>query len=375
MSAPKPGGHLPVIAVVALLALFVALPHDGSAQEPPWDIFTGNGLIDDLPVADGTVVEAWIRDVPVASTKTFGSQYQIYIEQPPGEFFNGQFIKFKLDGYEIDRQHGWDACTQAKVALYAYTDPQSGGHRKPDPDPDAVHAVRELQARRAELERERLKMSTNLEHQVANEIANVTSQWERAIKELRAEVERELQQIKRKFELERMQIPLGSGREALVRKLDLAIESVVQEKWADFESQSRLKRQYLRDDIIEIELTKDHELNEVYQRIYQVQDELHELMRETGVLFNFAPYTGSPDDFVDSCSAAPLNREERSPSPESPSPEIPSPGESGRSRGFFTNSISTDTNAFDRALDPTALAIIGILITFAATAVQLVRGN
>ncbi len=370
MRASKLGGHLPVIAVVFLLALFVALPLDASAQQPPWDIFTGNGLLDDLPVADGTVVEAWIRDVPVASTKTFGSQYQIYIEQPPGEFFAGQFLKFTVDGYEVDRQHEWEACTQAKVALNAYTTPQRGDDR--NPDPGAVQAVRELQARRAALERERFEMPAGVQHQVEIEIANLTNQWEQAIEELRAETGREIQQIKRKFELERGRVPFGPDRQTMLRELDLELESMVEEKWDDFESQSQLKRQYLRDDIIEIEQANDFELKDVHQRISQVENELRERMQENGVLFNYFQYTG---DSQDQCPSPPGNWEDNGPGPESPSPENPSPEESGRSRGFFINSISADTNALNRTLDPTTLAVIGILITLAATAVQLVKGN
>ena len=58
-----------------------------------------------------------------------------------------------------------------------------------------------------------------------------------------------------------------------------------------------------------------------------------------------------------------------------PTPEIPSPDEPGRNRGFFFNSISADPNGLNRALDPTMLAVIGILITLAATCVQLLKGN
>ncbi len=374
--APKPRRPLAVIAAVIVVALFLALPIHGSAQqEPSWDIFTGNALIDDLPVADGTVVEAWVRDVPVASTKTSGSQYQIYIEQPQGEFFAGQFLEFKVGGYGVDHQHGWEACTQAKAALYAYTEPQRGGNWKPSPDSGAVHAIKELQARRSELERERFRLSAELEHQVEIDIANVTNQWERAIEELRAETDQEIQQIERKFEPELRQIPIGPDREAQVSELKRQLASWINEKWEDFESQSKLKQQYLRDDITEIDRAKYFELNEVHQRIYQVQDELQERMMEIGTLFSYAPYTESPSDFVDYCPRPPQNWEEYSPGPESPSPESPSPEESSQNRGFFTNSISTDKNSLDNALDPTTLAVLGILLTLAATMVQLAKGN
>ena len=357
---------------MVIVALFLALPLDASAQEPPWDVFTGNGFIDDVPVPDGTLVEAWIRDAPVASAETVGSQYQIYIEQPPGEFFQGQFIKFTVNGYDVDHQHGWEACTQARSALYAYTGPQRGGYWKPDPDSDAVRAVSNLQARLAELERERFGLSAELEHQVEIETANLTNVRKGAIEELRAEVEREIQRIKRKFEEERRQIPLGSRREAMVRALDLAIESAVQEKWADFESQSRLNLEYLRDDFTEIKLAKDRKLNEAYQRIYQAQAELQQGMQEIGVPIS---YPSEPGESIDQCPRPPRNLEENIPRPRDPDPNVPTPEEAKPNRGFFTNSISTDPDGLNQTLDPTTLAVIGILITLAATGVQLVRGN
>ena len=367
--APKRGAPLPAIAAGVVLALFIALPLSGSAQEPPWDIFTGNAFLDDLPVADGAVVEAWVRDVRVASNETIGSQYQIYIEQPPGEFFAGQFLKFTVNGYEVEPHHEWEACTQSQSALYAYTAPRRGDR---NPDPDAVQAVRELEAKRAELERERFEMTGGHQRQVATEIANITNQWERAIEELRAETEREIQQIRRKFELERKQIPLGRNRETTVRKLERELASWVQERRTEFESESQLKRQHLRDDIIDIEQTNYFELQDVHQRIVQVENELHERMREIGVPFNYFQYTG---DFLDECPRPPGNWEEDSISPGNPDPDRSSPEEPGPSRGFFTNSISANPNGLDKAMDPTALAVIGILITLAATAVQMVKGN
>ena len=46
-----------------------------------------------------------------------------------------------------------------------------------------------------------------------------------------------------------------------------------------------------------------------------------------------------------------------------------------KKRGFFTNSASVDSEALDDALDPTTLAVIGILLTLVATGIQLFKGN
>ena len=48
--------------------------------------------------------------------------------------------------------------------------------------------------------------------------------------------------------------------------------------------------------------------------------------------------------------------------------------EEKENRGFFSNSVS-ESNSIDKALEPTTLAVIGILLTLVATGVQLLRGN
>ena len=44
-------------------------------------------------------------------------------------------------------------------------------------------------------------------------------------------------------------------------------------------------------------------------------------------------------------------------------------------RGFFTNSANGDVGGFGRTLDPTTLAVIGILLTLVATSTSLFKGN
>jgi hypothetical protein len=57
----------------------------------------------------------------------------------------------------------------------------------------------------------------------------------------------------------------------------------------------------------------------------------------------------------------------------------PAPGSNppsgGPSRGFFTNSAVGGLGTANNFMDPTMLAVIGILITLVATTMQMVRGN
>jgi hypothetical protein len=51
------------------------------------------------------------------------------------------------------------------------------------------------------------------------------------------------------------------------------------------------------------------------------------------------------------------------------------PAEEGPRRGFFTNSAAGEANAVDKIMDPSTLAVLGILITLLATSLSLLKGN
>ncbi len=394
------------IALIAIGLLFAAFLPTVAAQEPPHVIFTGKGFIDDRPVAEGTVVEAWVRGVPVAATETFGSEYQLFLTEPAGESFAGEVIRFKVGGYGTDAATGWFEGTESWILLYAYTGLQGypdgfDGDVTADPEPLDRNAIRRLQARLSVLELERSEMAAELDHQLEIEIANVTNRWEGAIAELRAELEREIQQLTKDFEFEARQLLLGSRRDGSPRSLKAELNAIIEEKWAWFELESQQKHRYLREEIIEVELARDFELNKLNQLIYQVESDLKLRLGKVGLSFDNLPV---PDDLqipatdfrlpedpkipvisVASHPDGPPNEGKdlftpEKPTPDVPTPEIPTtpeiplPEESGRNRGFFFNSISADPNGLN-TLDPTTLAVIGILITLAATGVQLLKGN
>ena len=382
----------PFIALIVIVALFAAFPLTVAAQKAPGALFTGMGFIDDHSVEDGAVVEAWIRGIPVAATEIFNQGFILYVVEPPGESFEGEVVRFKFRGLETNATADWVEGTESWILLYAYTGLQGypggfNGNVTADPKPDAINAIMKLRARLLQLELERSEWAAEIDHQVEIEIANVTNRWEGAISGLRAEVEREIQQLTTKFEFRAKQILLGSRRDGSLRSLKAELNAIIEEKWAWFESESRRKRRYLRDEIIEIEQARDFGLNNLNQLIYQVESDLKERLekigtgfdefRETGIIeypvIDVAPHPDEPPN-EGKDQPIPERPSPESASPESASPGSPSPGETGRNRGFFFNSISADPNGLN-TLDPTTLAVIGILITLAATGVQLLRGN
>ena len=401
MHARKRGRLRAVLALMVIVALIAAIPLTVAAQQSPHVIFTGKGFIDNHLVADGTVVEAWIRGVPVAATKTFNSEYQLYIAEPHGESFQGAVIRFKLGGYGTDVATGWKDGREDWILLYAYTGRQGypdgfDGDVTAEPEPLDMNAIRELQARLLDLERERTKSAAELDRQMEIDIADVTNRWEGAISELRAEVEREIQRVKREFELKQRRISLGPRREALLNELDAELDAFIRDKWAEFELESKLMQGYLYDDIFEIGEVRGQALHDLGILILNVKDEIKKRLGKVGILYDDFPI---PDDLknpfdifrvpenpktpVISVAPHPVPTPDPvvdlftpgTPTPETPAPGTPVPKEPGRNRGFFTNSISANPNGLNNGLDPTALAVIGILITLAATGVQLVKGN
>ena len=70
---------------MVVAVLFAGLPSNVGAQEGPGSIYHGIGFIDRHSVADGTIVEAFVRGKKVAATEIFDSTYRLYIAEPPGE--------------------------------------------------------------------------------------------------------------------------------------------------------------------------------------------------------------------------------------------------------------------------------------------------
>ena len=373
------------IALMVIVALFAAFPlFTVAAQEAPGALFTGMGFIDDHSVEDGTVVEAWIRGIPVAATEIFNQGFILNVAERPRESFDGEVVRFKFRGLETDAAADWVEGTESWILLYAYTGLNGypdgfDGKVTADPGPDDINALREMRARLRELERQRLELGIEFERQAGTEIANVTNRWQGAIADLRAEVERQIQQVKRKFELQRRQITLGPRRDAILRRLNAELDAFIREKWVEFESDVQVKQRLLDNEILEMAQARGFKLNRIDRVISQIESELERRLETIGIRFDEFMETGVieyPVIDVARYPDEPRDEEKDLFTPKIPlTPEIPSPGESEHNRGFFFNSISADPNGLNRKLDPTTLAVIGILITLAATGVQLLKGN
>ena len=88
-------------------------------QTPRPPVFGGTASINGATAADGTEVSAWIDGVKVASTVVSGGNYAFVIAQPPGKFYVGKKITFKV-GTGIASQTGtWEADGGTELNLTA----------------------------------------------------------------------------------------------------------------------------------------------------------------------------------------------------------------------------------------------------------------
>ena len=140
----------------------------------------------------------------------------------------------------------------------------------------------------------------------------------------------------------------------MLRRLDAELDEYIKTLWVEFEFDVQLKERLQNEEILEMGQARGFEFIKLNQLISQVETELNERLERTPVPVANEPSNGDKADL---------------------SPKTSDSKGDERNRGFFTNSISTDTNAFYNALDPTTLAVIGILLTLAASMIQLVKGN
>ena len=253
----------------------------------------------------------------------------------------------------------------------------------------AFTEIREIQAKLEALIQRRSELDAKLEHQVEIESAEIIDRWEQAIEELRAEVEREITLETHRVELEKLEVTRRLGRNRVVGELDKELQLAVEQMWVSFEDEAALKTDLMEQELSRLETVKATQLARLSRAIDRVQSELDQKLMRTGISLDQAG-----DQVVDPVSHEtednPLVQPNDSPNEKvetaaeirsadskvSAKPSDSSNGDEPESkRGFFFNSESGAIGDLGGSLDPATLAVIGILITLAATTIQLVKGN
>ena len=96
-----------ILALLTIMALFLAIPAVALAQAPPLARFAGTAMVDDAAAPDGTMVSAMIGAAEVASGTVSGGKYQLKVVQPPGDDFGGASIMFMIGDMMAGESSTW----------------------------------------------------------------------------------------------------------------------------------------------------------------------------------------------------------------------------------------------------------------------------
>ena len=252
-----------------------------------------------------------------------------------------------------------------------------------------IEEIREIQTELGNLRQRRSKLDGELEHQLEIESTEIINHWEGAIEELRVEVEQEIAQEKRRFGLERLQVTARLGRNRIVGELDKELELVIAQKWSWFDEEAALMMDLMGKDLSELKITKATQSDRLSRLILNVQSEMNQKLERSGISLDqlgdkavtqirdeskdepLARQKARSSDNVEATAKVRVDNSEVSARPSDSSDD----DEPESNRGFFFNSESGAIGDLGGSLDPATLAVIGILITLAATTIQLVKGN
>ena len=97
-----------ILALLMGLVLLFTLPATVSAQQLPPHVFVGTAWIDDVAVAEGTTVSAWVAGAEAGSTTTTGAggDYVLVVDQGDASFA-GETISFLIGGLSAAQTADW----------------------------------------------------------------------------------------------------------------------------------------------------------------------------------------------------------------------------------------------------------------------------
>jgi hypothetical protein len=94
------------LALVTALALLLAIPTTGFAQNARPHVFVGTVTLDGAIAADGAAVTAWVDGEQVSSTTVKGGTYDLLVASTAG--FAGEMVSFKVSGADASEAIAWE---------------------------------------------------------------------------------------------------------------------------------------------------------------------------------------------------------------------------------------------------------------------------
>ena len=351
--APSTSGHwrrhwrLPLF-IAAVADLFVVLRQFALAQGPPEHVFFGTVTVNRLPPKDGTVLTALVDGRNTASTKIIDGVFEFHVKRPADRPLAGKVVRFRVGNLETSARAIWTAGKETELnirVIHVFQTPVPIPRRQvariPDSDQDSADQdtdeVQDIQRKIQVLTQDRASVETNLKEQVQSKLAALDEDIDLRKEDLREAASE------------------TDSTETDLRK--------------DFNQKMRLLDQERADREKELIRLANDELDDLDRRIQEAELELkRRITRQDSA-------DGRPEVAVQSKEDEPVAvaaSETAGPGPD----KTPAEGKgNSSSRGFFFNSVSGNVSGIDKSLDPTTIAVLGILITLIATTIQLVKGN
>lgn len=379
--APSTVGHwrrgwrLPLF--IAAIASFCAfLPQFALAQWPPAHVFFGTVTINRLPPKDGTVLTAFVDGRKAASTTVIDGVFEFPVNRPADRPLAGKVVRFKVGGLETSARAIWEAGQETELnirVIQVFQTPVPIPRRQAATLPAGNQDTREvedIQKKIQVLTQDRANVETSLKEQINSKLAALDGAIDRRKEDLRAAAGEELDAVARKVENAVNRPRLNPLNPQQIRRLKSEVESTETDLREDFDQKMRLLDQERADRESELVRLANAELDDLDRRIKEMEQELARRIFEQ----NAPRILREEDRPVGSVRSEEAVAASKTAEPE-PDGTAGVRKKNSPSRGFFVNSVSGNVSGIDGSLDPTTIAVLGILITLVATTIQLVKGN
>lgn len=426
------------LGLAALLVLMTALGWLASlsvvhAQQLPAHVFFGEAFIDGNLAPDRTTVSAWIDGHAVAKATVEGGKYTLMVEPPHGQSYTGKTVTYQVGEVQTGERRKWEQGGTTVVNLNA--DILGAGGRLPsrmigecvvnvlgrvpsrqeDMTPQELSKTLEvcpglkelmgaltsggrddrllqmeiLEQELRQTEEEIRQLEWNMPREIQQELDHLDRQLGEIDRQLWDDLQGQLDHLdRRRFDIERefeeqlrtadirryRDIEMKFRREfdGLERErfeLERRTQNQIQQKLSNLERERQDRERELWDE-------KERNLNRLDQRRFELEGALEQqriemerqLMEQERQLMEQERQRRERERLDRE-----FGQERSSIGDPGGGPKPPTRGLT--TRGFFTNSASGSVSDLNKFMDPTTLAVVGILLTLVASSIPLVKGN
>ena len=109
------------------LSTSAAAPVASPAPQLPAHFHAGKAVVDSKQAPEGTTVSAWIDGHVVAKTTVEGGKYKLAVRQPYGQSYAGKSVTYRVGGVQTGERRNWTPSGDTVVNLFAYVHQGASG--------------------------------------------------------------------------------------------------------------------------------------------------------------------------------------------------------------------------------------------------------